>query len=139
MLGALQLHSREAFQIWLASDVEVRDELYALIGEPLATDLDSLDVLEAFLLARYRTQRKILQLGEREILDASARHVGLVMLLNLDGAAWAIELDDEDNAYYRLPIVRLADGAEECPLTMITAALDRRKRGYLRGVVDSYA
>ncbi|MFY0530917.1 hypothetical protein [Nannocystis pusilla] len=80
-----------------------------------------------------------MQLGEREILDAAARHVGLVMLLNLDGTAWAIELDDEDNAYYRLPIIRLADGAEECPLTMITAALSRRKRGYLRGIVDSYA
>ncbi|WAS98663.1 hypothetical protein [Nannocystis punicea] len=139
MHEALLLHSREAFQVWLAGDVEVRDELYALIGEPLGTDLESLDTLESFLLARYRRPNQILKIGEREILDAAARHIGLVMLLNLDDAAWAIELDDEDNVYYRLPIIRLADGAEECPLTMVTAALDRRKRSYLRGVVESYA
>jgi len=138
MLSALRLHSREAFQTWLASDLEIRDELEAEIAAKLGVDRASLDVLESFLLARYRTQRQILKLGERAILDAAARHVGLIMVLTLDDAAWDIELDDEDNAYYRLPIIRLADGAEECPLTMVTAALDRRKLGYLRGIVDSY-
>lgn len=139
MLAPLRLHSKEAFQIWLARDVEVRDELSALIGAELSVGLESLDVLESFLLARYRIPGAILKLGARDILDAAARHVGLVMLLALDDAAWAIELADEDNAYYRLPIIRLADDAEECPLTMVTAALDRRTGSYLRGVVDSYA
>ncbi|MCY1058759.1 hypothetical protein [Nannocystis sp. SCPEA4] len=135
----MRLHSKQDFQLWLARDVEVRDELRELLGTDLGVDLESLDVLEAFLLKRYRNPSAIQKLGAREVLDAAARHIGLVMLLALDGAAWAIELKDADNVYYRLPIIRLADGAEECPLTMVTAALDRRTGNYLRGVVESYA
>ncbi|MGH8081518.1 MAG: hypothetical protein ACREP7_13170 [Lysobacter sp.] len=136
--SALQLHSKEAFQIWLASDVEVRDELNGLIGAELGLDADSLDALEKFLLARYADPDRILALGQRDVLDAAARHVGLVMLFTIDETEWAIDLDDADNVYYRLPIIRMGDGAEECPLTMITAALDRRTGEYLRTVVDSY-
>ncbi len=136
-LNALQLHSEEQFQIWLASDLEARDELYALLGSDPGTGLDSLDAVETYLLSKYRTPAKILAIGERAILDAAARHVGLVMLLSLDGAEWAIELEDDDNAYYRLPMIRM-DAGEECPLTMLTAALDRRKPGYLRGVAEAY-
>ncbi|MBZ5715757.1 hypothetical protein [Nannocystis pusilla] len=135
----MRLRSKQDFQLWLARDVEVRDELRELMGADLGVDLESLDALESFLLARYRDPGAIQKLGAREVLDAAARHVGLVMLLALDGAAWAIDLEDADNVYYRLPVIRLADGAEECPLTMVTAALDRRTGDYLRGVVDSYA
>ncbi len=134
----MRLHSRDEFQIWLANDVEVRDELNAMIGEELGLDVASLDRLEAFLLARYRNPDAILRLNERGVLDAAARHVGLIMLFNVDGAEWSIDLDDEDNACYQLPIIRFSDGAEECPLSMVTAALDRRTGHYLSGVVEAY-
>ncbi|HEY0334519.1 MAG TPA: hypothetical protein VGC74_12545 [Stenotrophomonas sp.] len=134
---AFRLHSREDFQIWLASDVEVRDELYALMRRDPGRDLASLDAVETFLLERFDHPDRALALDQRGVLDAVARHIGLVMVLGLDEATWDIDLDDPDNAYYRLPIVRI-DGAEECPLSMATAALDRRSRGYLRGIAESY-
>ena len=137
-LERMRLHSRQEFQVWLANDLEVREELDAMVGDELGTDLASLDKLEAFLLGRYRNPAAALRLDERGVLDAAARHIGLVMLLNVDGAEWAIDLDDEDNAYYRLPIIRFSDGAEECPLTMATAALDRRTGKYLRKLVENY-
>lgn len=137
-LDVMRLHSREEFQTWLANDIEVRDELAAMIGVELGIDVMSLDTLEAFLLGRYRELDDALRLDQRGVLDAAARHIGLVMLLNVDGAEWDIELDDEDNAYYRLPIVRIDDGAEECPLALATAALDRRTGDYLRTVVENY-
>lgn len=135
---ALQLHSREAFQRWLAGEGEARAALDALIGAKLGADEDSLDALEAFLLKRYAGPEKLLAPAQRETLDAAARHVGRVLLSAADGAQWAIDLDDPDNAYYRLPIVRFDDDAEECPLSMVTAALDRRSGRYLRGVVEAY-
>ena len=137
-LDVMRLHSRDEFQTWLANDLEVRDELAALIGAELGVDTASLDTLEAFLLGRYPGPDAALRLGRRGVLDAAARHIGLVMLLNVDGAEWAIDLDDEDDAYYRLPIILLDDGAEECPLALATAALDRRTGDYLRTVVESY-
>jgi len=134
----MRLHSPQEFQSWLANDLEVRDELAMLIGQELGIDEKSLDELEAFLLRRYRDPDEALTLSERGILDAAARHIGLVMLLNVDGASWAIDLENEDNVYYQLPIIRLLDEAEACPVTMATAALDRRTGEYLRTVVENY-
>src|SRR6266481_645595 len=137
-LELMRLHSPQEFQSWLAKDVEVRDELARMIGEELGIDEESLDVLEAFLLRRYPNPAEALELSERGVLDAAARHIGLVMLLSIDGASWAIDFEDEKNIYYRLPIIRFPDGAEECPLTMATAALNRRIGEYLRTVVENY-
>jgi hypothetical protein len=132
------LHSRQEFQTWLAKDLEVRQELEALMGVELGLDKRSLDTLEAFLLSRYHSPNDALRLDQRGVLDAAGRHIGLVMLLNVDGSEWAIDLDHEDSVYYRLPVIRLADGTEACPLTLATASLDRRTGDYLRTVVENY-
>ena len=137
-IEVMRFHSRQEFQTWLARDLEVRDELYEIIGEELDTDEESLDKLEAFLLNRYHHPDDALKLTERAVLDGAARHIGIVMLFNVDGAEWAIDLEDESNVYYRLPIIRLSDGAEACPLTLATASLDRRTGTYLRTVIENY-
>lgn len=137
-LEKMRLHSEEALQIWLASEVEVREELEALIGHELGLDAASLDDLEAFMLARYPSPDEALVLGAREILDAAARHVGLVMLLGIEGAEWTVDLKHERNVYYRLPIIRLPDTGEECPLTIVTGALGTRTGHYMREVVETY-
>ncbi len=138
-IGAMRLHSYQEFQTWLAKDLEVRVELEAMIGDVLGIDELSLDALEAFLLARYGAPGDVYQLTERGVLDAAGRHIGLVMLFKVDGAKWGIDLENENNAYYRLPIIKLPDGAEECPLTLATASIDRRTGTYLRTVVENYA
>jgi hypothetical protein len=137
-LEIMRLHSREEFQTWLAKDEEVRDELERMVGAEFGIDESSLDSLEAFLLARYRHPDEALQLNERGVLDAAARHIGLVMVLAVEGASWTIDLENENNVYYRLPIIKLPDDAEECPLSLATAALDRRTGDYLRTVVEGY-
>jgi hypothetical protein len=137
-LDVMRLNSREEFQTWLAKEVEVREELEAMIGDELGLDKTSLNKLESFLLERYDSPDDALKLEERNVLDAAARHIGLVMLLGIDGSVWAIDLENEDNAYYRLPIIRMSDEAEECPLAMATASLDRRTGTYLLGVVEYY-
>lgn len=132
------MHSREEFQTWLAQDLEVRDELYALIGRELAPDIGSLDDLEDFLLARFPDPAAAITLEHRGITDAAARHIGLVFVLNIDDAVWDIDLDNKAALFYRLPVIRFADDAQECPLTMATAALDRRTGDYLRTIVENY-
>lgn len=138
-LDALRMHSLEEFQSWLANDLEVREELAALMGEDPGIGVDSLDRLEAFLLSRYGSPEAALRLDQRGVLDAAARHVGLVMVLGIDDATWDINLTDEDDVYYRLPVVRIPDGPLECPLSLVTAALDRRSGAYLQTVVQNLA
>ena len=133
-LEVFRLHSYEEFQVWLARNEDVREELEDLIG----VDEHSLDTLEAFLLGRYRTPEEALRLDERNVLDGAARHIGLVFVLNVDGAEWGINLDDPDRAYWALPIVRFADGDEACPYALAFTALDRRTGDFLREVLEAY-
>jgi hypothetical protein len=137
-LAHFRLHSREEFQTWLALDLDVRDELYAFIGRELDVDVASLDELETFLLDRYPAPEAITALDQRGIADAAARHVGRVLILNVDDAVWEIDLDNADNVYYRLPITTFLGGEQECPLTMVLACLDRRTGNYLRTLVENY-
>jgi hypothetical protein len=137
-LDLLRLGSREEFQAWLFDDLELRDELYALIGRELDPDEGSLEGLEAFLLDRYAGPDDALRPDQRGVLDAAARHIGLVMILTVDGALWDIDLHTEDSPYYRLPVIVLDDGAQECPLSMATACLDRRTGDYLHTLVTNY-
>ncbi|MGW3660089.1 hypothetical protein ACWD6R_32590 [Streptomyces sp. NPDC005151] len=131
-LAAMRMHSREEFQTWLAQDLDVRDEFYAMIGKELDVDLPSLDELEAWLLKRYDNPDAILTFDQRGIADAAARHVGRVIVLNVDDAVWEIDLDDESSVWYRLPVVRMSDGYDDCPLALVVASLDRRIGNFLR-------
>jgi hypothetical protein len=103
-----------------------------MIGTELDVDIASLDRLEAWLLDRYAGPDDILTLNQRGIADAAQRHVGRVLVLNVDDAVWEIDLENEKNVAYRLPVARLRDGLEACPLTLVTAALDRRTGHFLR-------
>lgn len=137
-LATFRMHSREEFQTWLALDLDVREEFYALMGGDPGVEVDSLDPLEAWLLDRFATGEDALRLDQRGVTDAAARHVGRVLVLNVDDAVWEIDLDDENSLYYRLPVVRFADGTEECPLTMVTTCLDRREGTFLRELTEVY-
>lgn len=137
-IEVLRLHSYEEFQLWLARNEDRREELEELMGVDLGVDGHSLDVLEAFLLARYRTADEALRLDERGVLDAASRHIGLVLVLNVDDAEWGINLDDDERAYYRLPLIRFGKGHEVCPLTMAMAALSRRTGDFLHGLLEGY-
>lgn len=137
-LELMRLHSREEFQSWLARELEVRDELYQMIGANLGVDERSLDELEAFLVHRYRDAGAALCLDQRAVLDAASRHIGLVVLLHVDSTAWTIDLEDRRVAHYRLPIICFGDGTVACPLTLATAALERRTRRSLRAALDGY-
>lgn len=137
-LEKMRLHSADEFESWLAIDMEILEELEALMGIELGVDEQSLDPLESFLLQRFRTPDEALTLEQRGVLDAAARQVGLVMVLGVDDARWDINLDDPEDIYYRLPVVRFRDGAADCPLTAVTTALDRRTGNLLRSLVEGY-
>lgn len=135
-LAAMRMHSREEFQTWLAQDLDVREEFYLMMGKALDVDVASLDALEAWLLDRYAHPDAVLGFDQRGIADAAARHIGRVIVLNVDDAVWEIDLDDENSVWYRLPVVRMPDGYDDCPLALLLASLDRRVGDFLRDHVE---
>lgn len=137
-LAAFRLFSTEEFQYWLARNEDLRDELEQMMGTALGVDPASLDAVEAFLLKRFPNPAAGLRLDARGIVDAASRQVGLIFLLNVDGAEWAINLDDGKRVFYQLPLIRFGNGDEACPLALVTACLDRRTGDYLRTVVENY-
>jgi hypothetical protein len=135
---ALRMHSREELQSWVAQIEDRIEELEALVKRPLAPDLDSLDVLEAFLVKRYKKVEHALVLTERAVVSAAAGFVGLVLILATDDARWALNLEDAKFVYYRMPVVRFHTGDEECPASIVTASLVRRTGHFMRDVVGNW-
>ncbi|MCU1444323.1 MAG: hypothetical protein JWQ59_2473 [Cryobacterium sp.] len=138
-LAAFRLFSTEEFQYWVARSQDLREELEQTMGTKLGIDPASLDAVEAFLLKRFPDIASALRLDTRGVIDAASRQVGLVFLLNVDSAEWAINLEDKKRVFYQLPLIRFGNGDEACPIALVTACLDRRTGDYLRTVVEHYA
>jgi hypothetical protein len=138
-LHRLRLHSRAELDTWIATIEDAREELEALMKCELGVDLETLDLLERYLVGRYKSIKAALALDQRAVIDAAARIAGVTLVLAVDGARWNIDLDDPANVYYRLPVIVMPDGMQECPITMVTAALDRRTGTFLRGIVEGFA
>jgi hypothetical protein len=131
--------SQDEFEIWL---FEMDDELDAFISETapgISDQLDfseeSLDVLEDWMLSRYKTVDELMENSQKIVLDRIARYIGETIRKKYN-LTWKIELQDPDDAYYGLPVMTDKKGKRnyECPHSLATATVDRREKGYLKMV-----
>jgi hypothetical protein len=99
---------------------------------------ESLQAFEGFALAQYPSIEDAKRGKEAIALDAMARYVGEVFRKRL-GGKWMIDYSDRENAFYGLPQLTGMTGqnAQICPLTLVTASLDRRTGKFLRKVFDN--
>jgi hypothetical protein len=131
----------EEFDFWVFYMEDVLDDFLDWLPDDISKKLDfslpSLDILEAWLLSLYPNIEAMLEFGQSEIVDASIRYVGKTYRKATDGV-WDIILDEPDNAYYRLPILRdkNKNQVQDCPLSLTTASVDRRTGNYLRTVLQ---
>lgn len=134
--------TQEHFQCWLELMPMELSALLTSIPGPLAAKLDfsveSLVDFEGWLLSRYESIAQILAEDEKDVLDRSGRYVGETMIRQL-GGKWEIDLDHEKKAYYRIPVVRTERNFIECPVTLVTASLDRRQGNFIMKVVRHWA
>lgn len=117
------------FQKWVDDMDFMLGEFFAELPESVRARLDysvdSLDVLEGWLLARYDHYRSLMQKSELVILDGSARYIGETYRRHL-GGYWYI--DRKNNTYHGLPLVGGFGKfvAPSCPMCLATTCLDRR-------------
>ena len=127
---------QENFEYWLANMDDFLIEFFNTIPKSLATKLDyspqSLSALEEFILDRYDVIGDIKKKKQTSMLNGLSIYLGETFRKNL-GGQWDIELDDEEDADYGVPIlVGLGKDQETiAPIYLITACIDRRKGNYL--------
>jgi hypothetical protein len=134
----------DQFQTWLTHMDDAIEAFVASAEEPLRRQLDgtpaSLDKLEAWLLSRYASVADNRPASEAMFIRGAARYLGEILHI-ATGSKWTIENRDKKFVYFGLPI--LHDGkfgqTPACPMTMVTASLDRRTGRYLSTILAKFA
>jgi hypothetical protein len=134
--------TREDFDFWVEDMDDAldrfRDRLPPQVSDALDGSPKSLDALEAWLLERYPDTESMLAEDQAETVDGAARYVGEILRRGTTGGYWDINLNDERQAFYGLPVVTTADKpTPDAPTTLVTAAGNRRTGTYLRGVIEA--
>lgn len=134
--------TQDDFETWL---FEMDDELEVFIKEAspqikhkLDFSEESLDALEEWLLAKYKTTDEIMHESQKSMLDRVARYVGETIRKKYN-LVWKIELERPNDVYYGLPVLTDKKGKNnyECPLSLVTAAVNRQKKGYMKRVFQA--
>jgi hypothetical protein len=133
----------ELFEHWLAHMDDALAEFFARLPPALKAGLDfapaSLDRLEAFLLERYPSVQAI-KADVQPYLDGAARYVGEVFRRNL-GGHWRMRMDDPKYVYAGLPELTFSTTKDTpvCPITLVSASLDRRTGAFISSVFANSA
>ncbi len=101
------------------------------VAAKLDYSVDSLDVIEAWLLERYPVNTTSKSPGQAATLDGAARYIGETFRKAL-GGHWTVDL--KYNAYLGRPLViePVQPDLPLCPLSMTTTTTHRRRGDYLR-------
>lgn len=134
----------DQFQIWLM-DMSDAIERFRLslpedVGMRLDFSPDSLGVIEGVVLNKYQSMDEIKKNSEAKTVDGMARYVGQVFRKAF-GGKWIIDYSDKKKLFYGLPQLSglIGQRTQMCPLTLVTASVDRRTGNFIRGVFDNYA
>jgi hypothetical protein len=126
----------EQFNDWVEYVPEFILEFKAMLT-PIGVEFDfspkSLDTVEEWILSRYGDTEEMLAASEGQVVNLLACYIGETMIRQR-GGKWDIQLDP-DYAFHGLPIIKLPNDDVECPLTLATAAADRRVGDFIRSIV----
>jgi len=133
----------DLFEHWLAHMDDALAEFFTRVPPALRAALDfapaSLDRLEAFLLERYPSVEAI-KADPEPYLDGAARYVGEVFRRHI-GGRWRMRMDDPKYVYAGLPELTFSPTQDTpvCPITLVSASLDRRTGAFISSVFDNSA
>ena len=132
----------DRFQYWLIDMDNAIDRFLELLPKHIKGQLDysleSLSVLEAWLIDCYPSVDKIKPKSEMYVLDGASRYVGELFRRYL-GGKWFIDYSDQKNAFYGLPQLHGMTGqtTQFCPMSLVTASLDRRTGRYIFTILEN--
>lgn len=131
----------EGFEAWLWDMPNALKRFKNRMPPHIQSQLDfsiaSLDTVEQYLLSQYQTIDDIMA-EPSFILDGYAVYVGETFRKALKGNPlnqWELMLV-EDNVFFDLPVIHTTYYIG-CPLTLVTASLDRRTGHYWSGILNN--
>ena len=136
------LSSRDNFEYWLANMDDALDFLLEQVPVSIKDKLDfsvnSLKVLESWVLEKYENTEKMLNSKETRLVNSIACYIGETFRKNL-GGTWNIKLDDPKFAFFGLPIITgfPQESSPFCPLTLATTTADRRNGKFLKTILQN--
>ncbi len=122
------------YDFWLTSITDkinaLKQRLPQAISNKLDNSINSVDVLEKYLMELYSTEMMIEEKNSG-LLDELASYIGNIAEKEMPGCHWTINLNDAKDIDFGFPVLKFKDSrASFNPFTYITMALDR-KRGNL--------
>jgi hypothetical protein len=136
-------NEEDQFQFWLMDMEDAIERFRQSVPDSVSIHLDfspsSLDILEKFILDKYRDVDEIKKQSEAQVADGGARYVGQVFRRNF-GGTWTIDYLDRNNAFYGLPQIvgMVGQVTQSCPLTLVTASVDRRTGTFIKTVFNNH-
>ena len=97
----------------------------------------SLEIVEDWILKKYSERSDLKRPQEQYFADCIACYVGETFRKNI-GGRWDIELEDESDAYYRVPVLTNYEPnpIPICPLGLVSASTDRRTGNFIRTILE---
>jgi hypothetical protein len=131
------MNKRQQFEEWLVGMDDkldlLRDEVPKEVADKMDYSPESLSALERWLLSAYGSVDKVVQ-SDKYLLDRLSCYVGETFRKNT-GGIWTIDYSDQDSVYYGLPVLQREGKAPRCPLSVLTASLDRHTGSYMEGII----
>ncbi|HKR51733.1 MAG TPA: hypothetical protein VJT72_19545 [Pseudonocardiaceae bacterium] len=134
-MSGKKLTSRDSFDYWVdymnEAIAEFKEQLPSDVADALDWSPESLDVLEEWILQNYSSPQEMLS-ASTTIVDGAGRYVGETFRRALRDHYWDIDLDDEKNVFFGLPVLTTREKPTPLsPLSLVTTAADRRRGDYL--------
>ena len=106
------------------------------VREQLDFSLDSLDVIERYILDNY-TLEEMKDKRNRFARDLFARYIGETIRKNVPGRYWSFESENSKSPYYGIPVLMplQAGGTPLTPTVWVTTLLEQRQGEFLRSQV----
>jgi hypothetical protein len=141
----LGMAMRDEFDYWIFYLCDVLEDFLDFlpleVSEKLDFSVESLDVIENWILDRYSTLDAILSFDQSSILNALRIYIGETFR-KIVGGHWDIELEDSDFVFFQEPVITNFDTYElktsVSPCSLVTASVDRRTGHYLRTVIGNH-
>lgn len=136
------MEEEEQFHAWVDEMSDALDEFIGRLPQDVATRLDrsvqSLDILEAWILEQYPDFESIQADADASRTDGAARYVGEVYREKL-GAHWDISFENPKDVNHGLPVIVGFPGQQTplAPHSLVAVSTDRRTGDYLSTILKN--
>lgn len=127
------------FEWWITCIPDKMNRLEELLPEEIFQKLDysieSFNVLEEYLLSKY-TLEQIKK--DSELHDCLASYLGTTYHRNIQQSEWYVEVENEKDVFYGMPILRVPNKISFEPHSYVTTLMDRKKGDLLSTTIEKH-